>query len=68
MLLMHAARAAVSQPVVGFSFRGQAPLFDLAPFRLVITPSGNELQLEAQRSDGQVALAARAEFDAQVAG
>jgi 3-methylfumaryl-CoA hydratase len=54
--------------VVGFSFRGQAPLFDLAPFRLVVTPSGNELQLEAQRSDGQVALAARAEFDAQVAG
>jgi 3-methylfumaryl-CoA hydratase len=64
MLLMHAARATVSKPLVGFSFRGQAPLFDLAPFRLVVTPDGSELQLEAQRSDGQVALAARAEFAA----
>jgi len=65
MLLMHAALKTVSKPLVGFSFRGQAPLFDLAPFRLVVTPSGgSELQLEAQRSDGQVALAARAAFEA----
>jgi 3-methylfumaryl-CoA hydratase len=62
MLLLHAARQTVAQPVVGFSFRGQAPLFDLAPFRLVVIPSGRELQLEAQRSDGQVALAARVEL------
>lgn len=64
---MHAARASVPRPVVEFSFRGQAPLFELAPFRLVVTPSGDALQLEAQRSDGQVALAARADSAAAVA-
>ena len=68
MLLLQEARQGVSEPVVGFSFRGQAPLFDLAPFRLVVSPSGQEFKLEAQRSDGQVALAARAEFGVPVAG
>jgi 3-methylfumaryl-CoA hydratase len=62
MLLIDAARQAVAQPITGFSFRGQVPLFDLAPFRLVATLAGPEVRLEAQRSDGQVAIAATAEL------
>lgn len=62
MLLIEEARRASQSPIVGFSFRGQAPLFDLAPIRLVAIPAGNEVKLEAQRSDGQVALAATAEL------
>jgi 3-methylfumaryl-CoA hydratase len=62
MLLVDAARQAVAEPITGFSFRGQVPLFDLAPFRLVATPAGREVRLEAQRSDGQVAIAATAEL------
>ncbi len=62
MLLIEEARRAAQSPIVGFSFRGQAPLFDLAPMRLVALPAGKEVKLEAQRSDGQVALAATAEL------
>lgn len=62
MLLIEEARRASQSPIVGFSFRGQAPLFDLAPIRLVAIATHNEVRLEAQRSDGQVALAATAEL------
>jgi len=62
MLLIEEARRMARAPIVGFSFRGQAPLFDLAPIRLVAIAAGNEVKLEAQRSDGQVALAAIAEL------
>jgi len=62
MLLIEEARRMSHAPIAGFSFRVQAPLFDLAPIRLVAIPAGNEVRLEAQRSDGQVALAATAEL------
>jgi 3-methylfumaryl-CoA hydratase len=62
MLLADLAARQSGRPVTAFSFRGLAPLFDLAPFRLVGTAAGSEVRLEAQRCDAQVALAATAEL------
>lgn len=45
-----------------FSFRSQGPLFDLAPFRLVAIPSGDQVELEAQGPDGKIAMKANAEM------
>ena len=38
------------------------PLFDLAPFRLVGTPDGQRVHLEAQGPDGQTTMSAEAEL------
>ncbi len=65
MLLMGLVTQHTSRPVVGFQFRGQAPLFDLAPFRLVGTPSEPSIQLEAQGPAGQTAMTATAELAAE---
>lgn len=62
VLLMELARHNVNRPIIGFSFRGQAPLFDLAPFRLIATPAGDRVELEAQGPDGATALSAVAEL------
>jgi 3-methylfumaryl-CoA hydratase len=62
MLLAGLAQRESGRPLAAFSFRGQAPLFDLAPFRLVGTADGDAVRLEAQRCDGQAALAATAEL------
>lgn len=62
ILLLELVRRNASRPVAGFSFRGQAPLFDLAPFRLVAAPQGGRVALEAQGPDGRVALSAEAEL------
>jgi 3-methylfumaryl-CoA hydratase len=55
-------RHSSTQHIVGFSFRGQAPLFDLAPFRLVATPGDARVELEAQGPDGKTTLTAIAEL------
>ncbi len=62
VLLMELARHHVNRPITGFSFRGQAPLFDLAPFRLVALLAGDRVELEAQGPDGVTALSAVAEL------
>jgi 3-methylfumaryl-CoA hydratase len=62
VLLLQLVRSRAQRQVVGFSFRGQAPLFDLAPFRLVGQPLGSRVALEAQGPDGKVALVAEAEL------
>ena len=63
MLLMELVRLNALRPVTAFTFRGQAPLFDLAPFRVVATAdAGNTVQLEAQGPDGRTAMAASAEL------
>jgi 3-methylfumaryl-CoA hydratase len=62
VLLLQLVRHRASQPVVGFSFRGQAPLFDLAPFHLIGQPEGNRVALEALAPDGKPALVAEAEL------
>jgi 3-methylfumaryl-CoA hydratase len=63
MLLLELVCSNTTQRIAGFSFRGQAPLFDLAPFRLVATPSEGQVDLQAQGADGTVALIATAELD-----
>jgi len=62
ILLLDLVRRNTDRPIVGFSFRGQAPLFDLAPFRLVGLPNGDRVSLEAQGPDGKTAMSAEAEL------
>jgi 3-methylfumaryl-CoA hydratase len=62
ILLLELVRHNTARPVAGFSFRGQAPLFDLAPFRLVGMPSDGRVELEAQGPDGKTAMNAIAEL------
>jgi 3-methylfumaryl-CoA hydratase len=62
LLLLELVRCHARRPVAAFEFRAQAPLFDLAPFRLVATPAGDRVQLEAQGPDGQAALTAAADL------
>jgi len=62
ILLLELVRHNTSSGIAGFSFRGQAPLFDLAPFRLVGIPSNERIGLEAQGPDGKTAMSATAEF------
>jgi 3-methylfumaryl-CoA hydratase len=62
MLLMRLVRRNADRPVTGFSFRGLAPLFDLAPFRLVGQLRGDAVALEAQGPDGKPAMSAEAEL------
>lgn len=62
VLLMELVRHNATRPIVGFSFRSQAPLFDLAPFRLIARPDGDRIELEAQGPDGATALSAVAEL------
>jgi 3-methylfumaryl-CoA hydratase len=61
MLLMELVRRQVRQRVVSFSFRGRAPLFDLAPFRVVASATHpGEVELTAQGPDGATAMEASA--------
>jgi 3-methylfumaryl-CoA hydratase len=62
VLLMELVRGHAGRPVAAFTFRARAPLFDLAPFRLIGTPAGDRVELEAQEPDGSVALAATADL------
>ncbi len=62
VLLLELVRHNTSRRIVGFSFRGQAPLFDLAPFRLVGQPSATGVEMEAQGPDSQTAMTATAEL------
>ena len=64
VLLMQLVRQCSARPVKAFSFRGQAPLFDGGPIRLVGRPQGDTVALEAQGPDGRVALAAEATLGA----
>lgn len=60
MLLIELARKNAAKPVTAYSFRALSPLFDLAPFRLVGTPAGSQVELAAQGPDGTTAMAATA--------
>ena len=62
VLLMELVRRHAGRPVTAFTFRALAPLFDLAPFRLIGTPAGDRVDLEAQAPDGATALAATADL------
>lgn len=62
LLLMELVRCHARRPVSAFTFRAQAPLFDLAPFRLVGTPAGQRVHLEAQGPDDKIAMTASADL------
>ena len=60
VLLAQLVRQHSVRPMRAFSFRGAAPLFDLGPVRLVGTPQGDSVALQAQGPDGKAALTASA--------
>ena len=62
VMLMELVRKNCSRSVKGFSFRGKAPLFDLAPFRLVATKLGDSVDLQAMGPEGKIAMQATAEL------
>ena len=62
MLLLDLVRQSTPHTITGFSFRGLAPLFDLAPFRLIGQRDGDQVQLQAQGPNGQAALTAVADL------
>ncbi len=62
LLLLELVRKNCSRAVQSFSFRGQAPLFDLTPFRLMAAPQTNHIDLQAMRTDGKITMQANAKF------
>lgn len=62
VLLMELVRAHSGRPVTGFNFRGRAPLFDLAPFRIMAMPGDDTIAMEAHGPDGTLAMTATAEL------
>ncbi len=48
--------------IAAFSFRGRAPLYDLAPFRLVGRPAGDTVELAVRGPDGRTTQTATAEL------
>ena len=59
MLLADLVRRNTPRRIASFAFRGLAPLFDLAPFHLRATPSGDDVSLEALAPDLTPALSAQ---------
>ena len=60
ILLMELVRHNAGRPAAAFEFRGRAPLFDLAPFRVAATPDDGAVKLEAHGPDGKTAMTAAA--------
>ncbi len=60
MLLADLVRRNDRRPIATFSFRGAAPLFDLAPLRLHGRPAGASVELEARGPDERTGLTATA--------
>jgi 3-methylfumaryl-CoA hydratase len=60
VLLMELVRRNIGRPVSAFIFRGQAPLFDLAPFRISGITGRDTVELEALGPDGKPAMSATA--------
>ncbi len=60
VLLLDLVRRHTHRAVIAYSFRGRAPLFDLAPFRLVGQTEESAVALEAVGPDGGVAMTATA--------
>jgi 3-methylfumaryl-CoA hydratase len=57
-LLAQVVRQQQPRPIRAFSFRGVAPLFDLAPYRLQGVLDGDTVSLDATGPDARVALTA----------
>lgn len=62
-LLLELVRSrAPDRRIAGFAFRGEAPLFDLAPFRLLGVPQDESVTLTAEGPDGRTAMSATVTF------
>jgi 3-methylfumaryl-CoA hydratase len=59
-MLMDLVRLNAGRAVTGFKFRAVAPIFDIAPFRLVGLAEGDRATLTAERADGAAAMQAEA--------
>jgi len=62
MLLLQLVRENTTQAVSEFQFRGQAPLFDLASFRIVGIASEGRIELQAIGPDAKTAMTATAQL------
>lgn len=62
MLLLELARRRAGRAIVGYTFRGLAPLFEGSPFRLIGRPEEGRVLLEAQGPDGRAAMTATADL------
>jgi 3-methylfumaryl-CoA hydratase len=60
ILLMELVRVNSPRSLSTFTFRGLAPLFDLAPFRIIATPDGQRVRLEAHGPDDKTTMTAEA--------
>ena len=60
VLLMELVRKHIEAPVQAFSFKGRAPLFEGAPFRLIAIPDDGRVVLRAEGPDGSIATEAEA--------
>jgi 3-methylfumaryl-CoA hydratase len=61
--LIQLVRRNTERPVATFSFRGQAPLFDLAPYRVLgRLVSEQTVELETQGPDGKTTMTASAQL------
>ncbi len=60
VLLIDLVRRHSPRTVTAYSFRGRAPLFDLAPFRVTGQPDGDSVALEATGPDATTAMTATA--------
>ena len=60
VLLIELLRQHAGRPVARFAFRGEAPLFDLAPFRVMAVAAGDAVTLQAHGPDGRTAMSATA--------
>ena len=58
--LMDLVRLNAKRPVKRYSFRAAAPIFDIAPYRVVGVADGDTVSLTAERSDGAAAMRAEA--------
>jgi 3-methylfumaryl-CoA hydratase len=61
-LLIELVRQNSERAVRRFSFRARAPLFDVAPFRIIGVLGEDAVELEAQGPDGVAAMTAKAEL------
>lgn len=62
LLLIDMVRRRATRPVVSYSFRAEAPLFDGDALRLIGSPDDDQIGLQAQRVDGKTAMTATAQL------
>lgn len=62
VMLAQLVHANTDRSIVAFDFRGKAPLFDLAPFRLIGRAESDQVALEVRGADGRVTQSANVQL------